>query len=217
MAPPINILLPKPFDYSGLKVAAMAGGSLQSRDRSRPPEGRSADQRHICQRHVGDTGGRYLYPRGHEDEPRVHPRLGRRAISPVSDGPDQPRPASRRAIRPALPGLIPTTASRCSTWFPQQNGADQQTTSDERIDGRLALQWRPSDSLLLTLDDNFSKQTLKSNDYGYAAWFNGDDLRNVKYDSNGSVVDFNQFGTPMDFNANRRRVEFTNGISSART
>ena len=28
----VNILLPKPFDYSGLKVAAFVGGSLQSRD-----------------------------------------------------------------------------------------------------------------------------------------------------------------------------------------
>jgi TonB-dependent receptor len=91
-------------------------------------------------------------------------------------------------------------------WFPQQNGADQQDTHDSRIDGRLALQWRPDDNLLLTLDDNYSRQTLKSTDYGYAAWFNGDDLRNVKYDSNGSVIDFNQFGTPMDFNANRSKT-----------
>jgi TonB-dependent receptor len=96
-------------------------------------------------------------------------------------------------------------------WFPQQNGAEQVTTADERIDGRLAIQWRPSDSLLLTLDDNFSRQKVTSNSYGYAAWFNGDDLRNVKYDSNGSVIDFNQFGTPMDFNANHtRRVEQRN-------
>jgi len=91
-------------------------------------------------------------------------------------------------------------------WFPQQNGAEQVTTADERIDGRIALQWRPSDSLLLTLDDNFSRQKLTSNSYGYAAWFNGDDLRNVQYDSNGSVIDFNQFGTPMDFNANHTKA-----------
>src|SRR4029078_9546314 len=68
--------------------------------------------------------------------------------------------------------------------------------------GRLALQWRPSDSVLLTVDDNFSRQKVTSNSYGYAAWVNGDDLRDVQYDTHGSVTDFNQFGTPMDFNAN---------------
>jgi hypothetical protein len=55
------------------------------------------------------------------------------------------------------------------------------------------------------LDGNFSRQTLHTATYGYGAWFNGDDLRNVKQDSNGTVVDFNQFGTPMDFNANLAR------------
>jgi TonB-dependent receptor len=91
------------------------------------------------------------------------------------------------------------------TWFPQQVGAEQVTTRDERIDGRIALQWQPSDSVLVTLDDNYTRQKLTSNSYGYAAWFNGDDLRNVQYASNGSVIDFNQFGTPMDFNANHSR------------
>jgi hypothetical protein len=35
-------------------------------------------------------------------------------------------------------------------WFPQQLGANQVNTKDERVDGRLAYQWRPSDKVLLT-------------------------------------------------------------------
>ena len=109
----------------------------------------------------------------------------------------------------------PSNLKSVLTWFPQQNGADQQDTHDARIDGRIALQWRPDDDLLLTLDDNYSRQTLNSTDYGYAAWFNGDDLRNVKYDSNGSVIDFNRFGTPMDFNANHSRFVNTRNQAGA--
>lgn len=200
----VNILLPKPFDYSGLKVAAMVGGSLQSRDgHVRPRAGLL-----ISDTFANGTLGILAdatYTR--EDTKTNHvfiPGWVGAFFAPCQTGPINTT---------CIPTNDPTSAAWADpnnrksvlTWFPQQNGADQQTTRDERVDGRLALQWRPSDSLLLTLDDNFSKQTLKSNDYGYAAWFNGDDLRNVKYDSNGSVVDFNQFGTPMDFNANATR------------
>ncbi|MGQ4827781.1 hypothetical protein, partial [Enterococcus faecalis] len=86
------------------------------------------------------------------------------------------------------------------SWFPQQAGAEQQQTRDERVDARLAYQWKPNDRVLLTIDDNFSRQVIETDSYGYAAWFNRAALRNIKLDSNGTIVDFNQAGTPMDFN-----------------
>ncbi len=100
-------------------------------------------------------------------------------------------------------------------WFPQQAVANQVTTHDERIDGRVAIQWKRTDGVLLTIDDNFTRQVLHSTTYGYGAWFNGDDLRNVKLDNNGTVVDFNQFGTPMDFNAKvTRQIIETNQVGA---
>jgi TonB-dependent receptor len=197
----INILLPKPFDYSGFRLAATAGGTIQSRSKHITPKLGVL----VSDTFANDTLGILAdatYTR--EDTKTNHvfiPGWVGHYFAPCQTGPinltciptdDTTQPASN--VRSVL------------GWFPQQNGADQQDTHDSRIDGRLALQWRPGDNLLLTLDDNYSRQTLKSTDYGYAAWFNGDDLRNVKYDSNGSVVDFNQFGTPMDFNANRSKT-----------
>ncbi|MFX8976552.1 hypothetical protein ABTN19_19385, partial [Acinetobacter baumannii] len=84
------------------------------------------------------------------------------------------------------------------SWFAQQAGAEQTVTRDERVDGRVAYQWKPSDSVLLTIDDNFSRQTIQTDNFSYAAWFNRNALRNVKQDSNGTIIDFNQAGTPMD-------------------
>ncbi len=86
-------------------------------------------------------------------------------------------------------------------WWTQQYGAEQSQVNDERIDGRVALQWRPSDRMLITLDDNYSRQKLVTETYGFALWFGLNDLRNVKFDQNGTVVDFVQSGSPMDLNA----------------
>ncbi len=46
-------------------------------------------------------------------------------------------------------------------WWQQQYGAEQSEVSDKRIDGRIAFQWRPSDRMLVTIDDNYSRQQLQ--------------------------------------------------------
>ena len=65
-------------------------------------------------------------------------------------------------------------------WWQQQMGAEQSQVSDERIDGRIAFQWKPSDSTLLTIDDNFSRQRVETNTYGFGLWFGLNDLRSVQ-------------------------------------
>jgi len=204
----LNILLPKPFDYPGFKVAAFVGGTYQDRDKHIAPKGGLLISDTFADNTMGILAD-VAYSR--EDTKTNHvfiPGWVGNHFAPCQAGP------IKVANPPTDLTCVPTSDSTSQAWtdpnnrktilgwFPQQIGADQQTTKDSRVDARIAYQWRPSDSVLLTLDDNYSRETLKSTDYGYAAWFNGDDLRNVKYDSNGSVVDFNQFGTPMDFNAN---------------
>ncbi|MFL5239827.1 MAG: TonB-dependent receptor [Rhizomicrobium sp.] len=201
----INVLLPKPFDYSGFRVAAFAGGSLQSRDKHVRPRAGLLISDTFANGTLGILADA-TYTR--EDTKANHvfiPGWIGNHFAPCQAG-----PINLTCVPTSDPtsqaGQDPNNLKTVLGWFPQQNGAEQVTTADERIDGRIALQWRPSDDLLLTIDDNFSRQKVTSNSYGYAAWFNGDDLRNVKYDSNGSVIDFNQFGTPMDFNANRTKA-----------
>ncbi len=200
----IDVQLPKPFDYPGMKIAAMAAGTLQSRDGQVQPRGgllfsdTFADGRFGILADIAytreDTQSNHVFIPGWIGAHFASCQAGpiNRTCFPTSD------PTSAA-------WADPNNRKSVLTWFPQQIGAEQVTTRDERIDGRIALQWQPSDSVLLTLDDNYTRQKVSSNSYGYAAWFNGDDLRNVQYASNGSVVDFNQFGTPMDFNANHTR------------
>jgi iron complex outermembrane receptor protein len=98
-------------------------------------------------------------------------------------------------------------------WWQQQFGAEQSQVSDERIDGRIAFQWHPSDNMLLTVDDNYSRQTLETGTYGFGLWFGINDLRSVVLDSNGTVTDYRQPGTPTDLNGGFEKRELkTNQI-----
>ncbi|WP_339501692.1 hypothetical protein, partial [Pseudomonas canadensis] len=98
-------------------------------------------------------------------------------------------------------------------WFPQQYVYEQDRTKDERYDGRIALQWHPSDDVMVTLDDNFSRQKVVTDIYGFGVWFNQGALRNVELDKNGQAINFTQTGSPTDFtSAINTEVLQTNAI-----
>jgi len=84
-------------------------------------------------------------------------------------------------------------------WFIQDYGLYQETTTETRYDGRLALQWRPSDSVLVTVNDNYSRDVNHAVQYGYSVWFNAGALRDITTDSKGTVTSFTQANSPTDF------------------
>ena len=200
----IDVQLPKPMDRPGFHATLIGSGALQSRDKNAEPSAGAL----FSDTFAGDTFGilgDIVYTRHDTTSNQVNVAgwVGNH-FAPCQKGPENL--TCSPTTDPTSPAWTdPNNRKSVLGWFPQQSNASQINTQDERIDGRVALQWKPSDSLLLTIDDNFSRQTLHTTTYGYGAWFNGDDLRNVQLDSNGTVVDFNQFGTPMDFNANRAR------------
>ncbi len=181
----VNIQFPNPFDHPGFRLAATASGSLQDRaDRVVPTAGLL-----ISSTNDAETFGvlaSAIYTRRDTDTNRVY----------VSGW-----PGGRYAP-------CQTTAS-CTTeqladkslvgWFPQQYGAEQQRVEDERFDGRVSFQFHPNDDLMITLDNNFSRQKVTQNNYAFGVWFNQSDLRNVTVDENGTFVDFTQAGSPTDF------------------
>ena len=65
-------------------------------------------------------------------------------------------------------------------------------TQDTRVSGRLALQWRPAENLLITLDDNYARDTLHARQYGYSVWFNAGALQNVTQNGRGTITSFIQ-------------------------
>jgi TonB-dependent receptor len=186
----VNILFPKPFDHPGLRVAASASGSMQQHDgQIRPTAGvlfsdTFADDRFgilidaTYTRHDNKTN--HVFVSGWEGV-----KLDPCQLTPSCVG--NPAVSTNRTV---------------VSWFQQQFGAEQAQTRDERLDGRIALQLKFSDKMLLTLDDNYSRQAVQNNTYGFGVWFGWDEFRSVKLDGNGTIVDFvDAPGAPMNINA----------------
>ncbi|HVY22999.1 MAG TPA: TonB-dependent receptor [Steroidobacteraceae bacterium] len=90
-----------------------------------------------------------------------------------------------------------TTPASCTgfydtapSWYEQDYNTYEEHNDDKRTSGRLALQWRPVANLLFTVNDDYSKDTLSQQLYGYSSGFSGPDLTNVVRNSNGTVVSF---------------------------
>ncbi|MEA1083840.1 TonB-dependent receptor [Sphingomonas sp. CD22] len=194
----VDIQFPKPFDHPGFRVAATGSGSIQDRSGKIVPTGgllvssTNADETFgvladvIYTKRDTDTNRVYVsgWPGGNFAPCQLAGSTG--TCSPTSDTTSAAyaNPANRRSL---------------TGWSPQQYGAEQQRVEDERVDARIALQYHPSDDLMLTIDNNFSRQTITQENYAFGVWFNQGDLRNVTLDKNGTATDFTQAGTPTDF------------------
>ena len=96
-----------------------------------------------------------------------------------------------------------TTLSKVDSWYPQDMAMYLERTDSRRKDGRAAVQWRPNDAVLVTLDDNYSSDDEHTDRFQRSTWFgvfptNGP--TNVTLDSNSTVTNFTDTG-PTDFNS----------------
>ena len=201
----VNILYPKPFDHPGLRIAASASASYQDASKKVVPTGGLL----ISDTFADDTIG-ILADAAYS---RHDTRSNQAYINGFGFGyyaPCQLQGSTAATCSPRSDPFLdaahtqPTPASDLTTVrgaFEQQYGVNQLYTKDERIDARIALQWHPSEAVLVTLDSNFSRQTVNQNSSGYGIWFNAGNLRNVKLDSNGVPLTFTQAGSQTDFNA----------------
>ena len=114
---------------------------------------------------------------------------------------------SQFAVDPAGSGCTPTSAttqkSAVPSWYAQDQAMYLERTDSTRKDGRLALQWRPADSLLITVDDNYSSDREVVDRWQYSTWFGcmPSSCTNVTQDSNGTITNFTNANAPTDFNA----------------
>ena len=194
----VNIEFPKPFDHPGFRVAASASGSIQDRSGNVVPTAGLL----VSNTFANDTLGvlaDVIYTRRDTTSNRV-------SVSGWAGGYYAPCQLAGSTAATCAPSTN-TTASASNRanivgWFPQQYVISQESTKDERVDGRIALQWHPSDSIMVTVDDNFSRQEIKTNIPALGVWFNQGSLRNVTLDGNGTAVNFSQpGGSPTDFTA----------------
>lgn len=86
-------------------------------------------------------------------------------------------------------------------WFTQDLAYDYNQIQEERKNARVAVQFQPTEALLITVDGNYSRDSINENQYAFAIWNNGDEMRNIKTSKNGTIVDFTRFA-PTDFDDN---------------
>ncbi|WP_454884687.1 TonB-dependent receptor [Sphingomonas oryzagri] len=192
----VNILYPKPFDHPGLRIAATASGSYQDNSKKAVPTGGLLFSDTFADDTLGVLAD-VAYTR-HDT------RSNEAYINGFGFGnyaPCQLAGSTATTCAPSSAATDPDSIPSIRGAFPQQYGLSQLYTKDERVDARLALQWHPSENVMVTLDENFSRQTINQNSIGYGIWFNAGNLRNVTLDKNGVPLNFNQAGTQTDFNA----------------
>ncbi|MBT2135774.1 TonB-dependent receptor [Croceibacterium sp. LX-88] len=205
----INISYPRPLDRPGFHVAATASASIQQDAGKIVPSGGLL----ISDTFADDSFGvlaSVIYTR-HDTETNnvfVHGFPG------GYYAPCQLEGSTAATCSPTDDVTAPASQQRTVVgFFEQQYGAQQSFTKDERVDARLALQWQPSDDLLVTLDNNYSDQRVNSETFGFGIWFNQGSLRDVVLDDNGVPLDFTQAGSQTDFTAgtdsNLRRTNMT--------
>ena len=183
----VNIKFPKPFDHPGLQLAGSASGTFSPEQGNLTPNVNAL----ISDTFANDTfgillDGTYAVSRTRGNHVNIQGWEGT-FIDPCQRA---------GATTPCASTLTPDTKP---AWFIQDYGIYQETTTDTRINGRAALQWRPAENLLITVDDNFSRDTLHAAQYGFSVWFNAGSLRNITQNSNGTMTSFVQPGTPTDF------------------
>jgi len=193
----IDIAYPKPLDRPGFRLAASASGSIQNYSKRIVPSGGLLISDSFADDRFGILAS-VIYTR-HDTRTNnvfVHGFPGGRYA------PCQLAGSTAATCNPTTNTTAPASQQQTIVgFFEQQYGAQQSYAKDERIDGRIAVQWQPSDDLLLTVDNNYSDQRINTDTFGFGIWFNQGSLRNVKLDENGVPLDFTQSGSQTDFTA----------------
>ncbi|HEY0340917.1 MAG TPA: TonB-dependent receptor plug domain-containing protein, partial [Steroidobacteraceae bacterium] len=199
----VNIKYPKPFDRPGLQLAGSVSGS-KAEAASTTPNGSLLVSDTFADNTFGFlAAAAYAETKTRGNHVDIQGWEGGRGdgIAGVNPGTGL-SPCQLAGAGPCAtpPGTL-TNPSTIKDWFIQDYGVYQEHNDDKRIGGRLVFQARPVDGLELTVDDNYSKETLTQVQQGFSVWFNNTGLTNVTQAPDGTVTSFVQPGSPTDFQA----------------
>jgi hypothetical protein len=204
----VNIKFPKPFDHPGLRALASASETETTNDGSFRPtfgvlfsntffddgvgilfDGDYSDQ-HIDSHHYDVSGWNVT---------RLHPcqfQGGQQCVNSLGEViPNSMLYPGNPLTTPAGP-YAPGPA-----WSPQSFAIYNDRTDERRKDARAVIQWNPSDTVMLTLDDNHSDDRILSYRNEYSTWFDGPGFYDVTRDANGTITSFQYGPAPTDFDA----------------
>lgn len=180
----IDVKFPTPFDHKGLTMAASVAGALSPEEGNATPHVSAL----FSDTFAGDTIGVLLDAAYSQDRTRANH---------VDNQGWEGTRISAAQLAGTGPGA--STTNTINAWYSQDYGIYQETTEEVRTGGRAVLQWQPSDALLVTVNDNYSRDTLHALQYGFSVWFNSTTLRNVVQNGNGTITSFTQPNSPTDF------------------
>jgi iron complex outermembrane recepter protein len=108
-------------------------------------------------------------------------------------------------------GNLTTPANTFPSWYIQDQAMYLERTDSTRRDGRVSLQWHPTDAVLVTIDDNYSSDSEVYDRWQYSTWFGcfPASCTNVQQDANGTITNFTNANAPTDFNATADRTYIT--------
>lgn len=186
----VNIIYPKPLDTPGTRLTASTSTTYA------PEEGKFTPNGNVLFSHTfaGDKigiliAGAYAETKSRSNEATVWGWEGT-YLDPCQFA---------GAATSCGPAPIPDTTR--PVWFVQDYGIYQIHNWQMRENVFAVAQWQPRDSVLITFNSNFSRNDLKERQYNYAIWNNGNEMRNVVTNANGTVTDFVRANTPTDFDA----------------
>lgn len=182
----INVKFPKPFDSPGLKLAGTGAASYSPHDGQVTPNGGVL----FSDTFANDTFGVLAFVDYTKNA------IKNNHIN-VQGWPGAATGTAANNIAPSqYAGTPPPNGS--PNWFIQDYGIYQEYITDVRKDARLVFQWKPLDSMVVTLDDTRSEHDLTSQDYGFSVWFNPGTITNITRGSDGTLTSWTE-NTPTDF------------------
>lgn len=186
----VNIKFPNPLDNPGLHTQAFGQGATNANDGSVRPAGGALFSDTFADNTLGFLiAGDYTNTHVQDDH---LDDVGWKGTTLA---------CNQFAVAPAGSGCTPgsTASSAVPSWFLQDQAMYLERTDSTRKDGRLSLQWHPNDAVLVTIDDNYARDTETTDRWQFSTWFGT--LSNVTQDANGTITDFTYSDAPTDFNA----------------
>jgi iron complex outermembrane receptor protein len=205
----VNIKFPRPFDHPGLQASAFGSTTETTNDGSfRPSVGALFSNTFFDDTFGVLVDGDYSDTRVSAHHQDIVGWKGTYLNScQMTGGPDCvdtngnviPRNSlilgTGKAYNPANP------VNAFPSWYPQEYQLYNDRTDVRRKDGRLVLQWHPTDQVLVTLDDNYSDESQFAERFAYSTWFNSSEIYNVQQDTNGTITNFQYGPAPTDLDA----------------
>jgi len=186
----IDIKFPKPFDHPGLELAGSFSGQVSPERGKLSPNGSFIFSDTFAHDTIGIlVAGSYADIETRQNHINIQGWEGKTVSANGTAG--------AAFTQSQFTGTTPAVGS--PVWFIQDYGVYHELEQVERKQARVVLQWRPTDAIEITLNDNFSRDNDHQAQYGYSTWFNNGNMQNIQRDANGTIVNFVQANTPTDF------------------